>query len=374
MKNDQINIGILGLGNISTRIHLPLFQEDPFVNVYAAYDLDLEKGMRAAKEWKIPNLLTGQGEIYSMPEIDLILIATPNSNHAVQLIEGLKAGKDIMCEKPAITSTSDIEPILNLIENSNSTVFVCFTNRFRPEINYLKAKLKQGMLGEITAIKLGWLRKNGIPGIGSWFTNSKVSGGGVMTDLGCHLVDLAFYLLPSVPDEEIVISGKTTIKKNLHQQSNAEWYQKSNDIKINNFLNIESSAHAFLRIGELEIDIDVAWDREEISEDVSFIEVSGTKGNAELKTLFGLSPNGTRSTKPLNIKLFRNNKNIKPLFAESTNPLVPYKNQLKYFLSLIKRNFKTSEMLKDAMKNAIIIEGVYKSARDNKTCTIKLPF
>ena len=68
-------------------------------------------------------------------------------------------------------------------------------NRFRGDTQVLKSFITEGQLGEIYYAKCGWTRRNGIPGLGGWFTTKALSGGGPLIDIGVHVLDLTTYLM-----------------------------------------------------------------------------------------------------------------------------------------------------------------------------------
>ena len=83
-------------------------------------------------------------------------------------------------------------------------------NRFRGDTQVLKSFITDGQLGDIYYAKCGWTRRNGIPGLGGWFTTKALSGGGPLIDIGVHVLDLTTYLMGNpVP---VSASGSTYAK------------------------------------------------------------------------------------------------------------------------------------------------------------------
>src|SRR5699024_44236 len=72
---------------------------------------------------------------------------------------------------------------------------VSFNHRQRGDVAALKDVVDSGVLGKLYYAKTGWVRRQGIPGLGTWFTKAESSGGGAMMDIGIHMLDMALHLM-----------------------------------------------------------------------------------------------------------------------------------------------------------------------------------
>ena len=80
-------------------------------------------------------------------------------------------------------------------------------NRFIPASIYAKKAIANGEFGHFYAGRCGWIRRRGVPGDGSWFSDKSKSGGGPLIDLGVHMIDLAIYLMGN--PKPVSVSGST---------------------------------------------------------------------------------------------------------------------------------------------------------------------
>ncbi|MFD2215644.1 Gfo/Idh/MocA family protein [Metabacillus endolithicus] len=117
---------------------------------------------------------------------------------------------------------------------------VGLNNRFTNEAVYLKKLIDEGYLGHIYKAKAGWIRRSGILGRGTWFTNKDVAGGGVMIDLGVHYLDLALFLM-GMPDPTYV-TGATHQSFAHTTTRNRNGYMRNPD----GIFNLEDSANGFI--------------------------------------------------------------------------------------------------------------------------------
>ena len=72
---------------------------------------------------------------------------------------------------------------------------VVFNRRGRQDVQLVKREVERGALGEIYHARAFWMRRSGIPGLGTWFTSKEMAGGGPLIDLGVHVLDMALWVL-----------------------------------------------------------------------------------------------------------------------------------------------------------------------------------
>jgi len=101
--------------------------------------------------------------------------------------------------------------------------------RFNRHTQLAKMLIERGDLGEVYHARCFWLRRNGIPRIGSWFTQKQFSGGGCTTDLGLHLLDTCLHLLKDFEVTSVV--GQTHSKFGGHGMGELDWGKSEIDPK-----------------------------------------------------------------------------------------------------------------------------------------------
>lgn len=192
------NTQTLRVGIIGARIgrsHLLAYQKTPNVEVVAVCDLDEERARQLVE-------LSGCGApvfadyraMLESAHLDAVSICLPNALHFPVALDCLAAGVHILCEKPLATSAADAQQIADEAARENLKVMVAQVVRFRADSQWLKTRVLAGDLGAVYYARTGWLRKRGIPGFGTWFTNKAQSGGGPLIDIGVHMLDLAWWL------------------------------------------------------------------------------------------------------------------------------------------------------------------------------------
>ncbi len=124
-------------------------------------------------------------------DVDLVVIASPNDQHAPQAIAALRAGKHVVVDKPMCLSVADCDAMIAASQSSGKLLTVFHNRRWDGDFQTAQKVMNDGRLGEVKWIELNWGRWGAYR---SW-RGQKASGGGRFWDLGAHLLDqmLIFY-------------------------------------------------------------------------------------------------------------------------------------------------------------------------------------
>ena len=188
----QIGVGLIGYGNAGRIFHAPLIMAEP--------RLDLRLiGSRDFSTKTLPEGVSGKPveEVINAPEIDLIVIASPNDSHAPLAEQALQAGKHVVIDKPFALTADQALGVLELAQFKNRHAIV-FQNR-RWDGGFLTARkaVEDGRLGQISYGAFHFDRFS--PAIKNRWREWDGPGAGILYDLGPHLFDQIVALF-SKPD------------------------------------------------------------------------------------------------------------------------------------------------------------------------------
>ncbi|MCH2137110.1 MAG: Gfo/Idh/MocA family oxidoreductase [Phycisphaerales bacterium] len=202
----ESGLGIIGAGGIG-RVHAQ-GAADAGCPVSVFCDTDLDKAAEAAEPWSA-DTVGSVDELLSRDDVTRVVVAVPNALHMPLAIEALKAGKDVLLEKPMALNEAQCNAILDAHADSGALLQVGFVCRYAATSQLARRVIQQGALGDIYHAKAVMLRRRGIPGLGRWFTTKADSGGGVLIDLGPHLSDLVLHLMgrPRVEQVHAMVSS-----------------------------------------------------------------------------------------------------------------------------------------------------------------------
>lgn len=278
----ELKIGLIGTGSISES-HLQAYQANPKVKLIAVCDLNEERVRNTAEKYNIPHVYTDYRELLANPEIQAVSICTWNNSHAEISIAALRAGKNVLCEKPLCKTVDEALQIEQAVRETGKLLQVGYVRRHASNIAVLKKFIDAGDLGGIYYAKASLIRRLGNPG--GWFADRERSGGGPLIDIGVHAIDLCWYLMgkPKVKS----VSGNTYNKLgNRSNIQNYEFYQAADyDASLNT---VEDMANALIRFengASLMVDVSFSLHAKDNS---AQINIYGDKGGAEIEPVLSI--------------------------------------------------------------------------------------
>jgi predicted dehydrogenase len=346
MNDKKLRYGLIGAGSNAERKHLNNYMTLANVELAAICDVNIENAQRLAQKYNIPNVYSNYEDMLNKEELDLVSVCTPNYLHAEISTYALEKGVNVHCEKPLAINAKEAQKIVEAKIKSGKQVMVGLNNRFTNEAVYLKKYIDAGYLGDIYQVKAGWIRRSGIPGRGTWFTNKDYAGGGVMIDLGVHYLDLALYLI-GMPEPSYVTGA-------IHQNFSHTTTRNRNGYKgnPNGIFNVEDTAIGFIGLQNgATVNFEFSW-ASNIAQDKTFVEILGTKGgvsliNGELK---------------LHSELLDNCVDISPIL----NPNIKLMNEFEHFTNCILSGEELIAPAEHGVYMMNIIDHFYKAASKQK--------
>ena len=197
------NVGIIGFGFIGKvhaygHLNLPLFY-DPLpcrtaiTHICTAHSESAEKGRQQVGA---ACATTDFRDITENPDIDIVHICTPNDLHKEQLLSAMRHGKHIYCDKPLVVDVAQVREIERALPEYRGIAGMTFQNRFFPATIRAKQLIDEGFLGQILEFRACYLHSGSAnPDAPLKWKLSAAAGGGVIADLGSHILDLMHHLL-----------------------------------------------------------------------------------------------------------------------------------------------------------------------------------
>src|SRR6185503_14437320 len=191
---DKLRCAVIGTGAIGVH-HLVSLSSCPRAHSVALSDTSPQRAKEAGDRFRIPRIYSDYHELLEQPDVDAVIVATPNHLHAKVAIEALKARKHVLLEKPMATSAKDAAKIVETAKKMRRVIMVAQNFRFNRHTQAAKLMLDRGDLGEVYHARCFWLRRMAIPRIGSWFTQRQYAGGGCTYDIAGHMLDSCLHLM-----------------------------------------------------------------------------------------------------------------------------------------------------------------------------------
>lgn len=188
-----LNVGLLGYGNAGRVFHAPLIQAEPGLNLHRI-------GSRSFADKTLPPGVTGASvdDVIADPDINLIVVATPNDSHAPLALQALKAGKHVVVDKPFAVTADEATRLVQEAKSRNLLLSVFHNRRWDGGFRSVRQAVAEGLVGDISYGAFHFDRLS--PAIKHrWREWQDVPGSGILHDLGPHLLDQILCLF-GMPD------------------------------------------------------------------------------------------------------------------------------------------------------------------------------
>jgi predicted dehydrogenase len=189
-----VRVGLVGAGRVCDYHHVPALRLDSRARLVAACDADVALLDRRRGEWDIEKVTTRFQDLCADPEVDALVIATPNASHRAIAVAAARAGKHIMCEKPLGLSAAEVREMHDAARDAGVVHMTAFTYRFAPAMRYIKHLVASGALGRPRHFRsqrfLDWPETSW-----GWRQYQSQAGAGDLFDMTIHRIDFAIDLL-----------------------------------------------------------------------------------------------------------------------------------------------------------------------------------
>lgn len=185
-------VGIIGFGGEGVW-HYRKLEDCENLTLKGVYDIS-DKRRAFAREKGIYVYGTAEAMLCDK-EIDIVIIATPNDSHKSFAIRAMRAGKHVICEKPATLDLEELEEVLRTAQECGRTFSVYQNRRWDGDFLAVKKILEEDRIGDVYRIES---RVHGSRGIPSDWRKNLAQGGGMLLDWGMHLFDQVLILKAGV--------------------------------------------------------------------------------------------------------------------------------------------------------------------------------
>jgi len=192
--------GIIGCGDVVEHKSGPAFNKVSGSELIAVMRRDAKKAKDFAQRHGVKKYYSDIDALLKDDEINAVYIATPHYLHAQHTIRAAKYGKHILCEKPMALTVKECEEMIRACEENDVQLMVAYYRRFFPVVEKIKELLREGKIGRPITARAQVFALYHLPAGESfpWRINPQMAGGGFLTDVGSHRVDLLIYLLGKV--------------------------------------------------------------------------------------------------------------------------------------------------------------------------------
>lgn len=194
----MIQVAIIGTGGIANA-HIQAYLQFPQrCKIVALVDIVPEKAERMKEQYRLTEaqVYSSHREVLDRKDIDLADVCTPPFVHASISIDCLRAGMNVVCEKPMAASLEECDAMLRARDESGKKLSIIAQNRFRQPIRNLKALLDSGIAGEVRSAQVDSFWWRGHCYYDLWWRGTwEKEGGGCTLNHAVHHIDMLLWMM-----------------------------------------------------------------------------------------------------------------------------------------------------------------------------------
>lgn len=359
MAVQPLRVGVIGAG--IGAIHLAAYTKMPNVQVMAVAGLDDDRVKAVAAQYNVPRTYREYEELLAQPDIDAVSVCLPNVLHAPVTIAALEAGKHVLIEKPLARNAAEGRAMIEVAERTGKVLMVAFSQRYRGDIQWLKQYVDSGALGRIYYAKAHWMRRSGIPQIGSWFASKELAGGGPLIDLGVHVLDMALYFMGN--PEPLSVTASTYAEfgpRGLKSSINSAW-NRANEGRP---YEVEDLGTAFVRLeGGATLLLEASWATHSSAGDDFGVTLYGTEGGAELMV--------RNYTHENTVRIFTDVNGAQTDIAPRIPKVEGHYGVVSRFVEAVLNGKTATPTAEEGLRRAKVLDACYRSAAEQITVVIE---
>lgn len=206
----MVRIGLLGSGFVAT-FYMQGLSEVLNQQVVTVCGADLPQVKKFAERWHIDSATTDLEEVARRPDVDLVIIALPNSLHVKAAELAAKHGKHVVCAKPLGRNAAEARQMLDAVQRTGVLHGYAETEVFSPAVMRAKLLVDEGAIGRVLTVRS---REAHSGPHSPHFWDAQETGGGALMDMGCHTIEAARYFIgKDVRPVEVVAWGDLLVHK-----------------------------------------------------------------------------------------------------------------------------------------------------------------
>ncbi|MGF6726768.1 myo-inositol 2-dehydrogenase/D-chiro-inositol 1-dehydrogenase [Paraburkholderia sp. GAS41] len=214
-NRQPVRVGVVGLGRLGKRHAENLAYHVPGAALVAACSPVEEELAWAAGALPAPRLYRDYAALLDDREVDAVWLVTPSALHAQQIVDALRAGKHVFCEKPLSLDLAECERVLAEAERQpHLQATIGFMRRFDPSYRDAFDKIAAGVIGRPFMVRSQTTDKNDPDG---FFVRFAPTSGGIFLDCTVHDIDVARWLLGKPRAKRVFASGTIALHEGLRE-------------------------------------------------------------------------------------------------------------------------------------------------------------
>ena len=338
-----LKVGLIGYGMAGSVFHAPLVTTVEGLELTTVVSSDAAK---VRKDYPVVSVVPGVEALLSDPNIDVVVVASPNSTHYQYAKQALEAGKHVVVDKPFAIRVREADELIALAKAKGRLISVFQNRRYDNDFLTVRKVLAEGLLGEIYSYEAHYDMFR--PQISSKWKEHAGEGTGALYDLGPHLIDQALQLFGA---------PQTVFADLANQRAGAE---------------VDDFFHLVLGYGKLRVVLQSCW---VVKQPGPHFQVHGTKGSLIKYGLDSQQPDLQKGLRPGHPQWGRDPEQFyaeltvgTAITAKSRIETIPgcYENYYKELYASITMGAPLTVKPEESRSALLVIELALQSARERR--------
>ncbi len=192
-----VTAALLGLTHPHSPGHLRTLQMLPEIDRLLLWDADatVVDAQRSNPGDKVALVTTNLDTVLTDPALLFVIAAVRNDLGPALFCQVLEAGKHLLAEKPIGRSAADTQHVIHVAQRTGQKLGVCYQNRYGPWVQDARHFVQQGLIGDLISVEMRLITTQvKFRNPASWLFSHQYAGGGMLSWLGCHSIDLMRYI------------------------------------------------------------------------------------------------------------------------------------------------------------------------------------
>jgi len=340
-----MKVAIIGCGSIANSAHIPAYMKNKEVEIKYFCDIIPERAQKAVEKYGCGIAVTDYREILKDDEVVAVSVCTPNNVHAPITIDCLRAGKHVLCEKPAARTYQEALEMQKVKHETGKVLNMGVVNSFNDSVNMIKKYIDSGRFVEVFHVYVSFRSHRSIPGLGGAFTTKEIAGGGALIDWGVHFLDIVMYCCGD--PKPLTVTGEAFCKlgKNIPEYAFKDMW--AGPPKYDGIYDVDDSVTGMIRTEGPVITFNGAW-AQNIGKTEMFIDFMGDKA-------------GIRLTYGADFEVFTAENGALVSYKPDFNMTNHFENEINGFI----RSIQTGEKLPSDIDTVIITQKIMQAIYDS---------
>lgn len=358
MANDKVKVAVIGCGTIANSAHIPSYVANKDCEIKYFCDIIPERADEAVKKYNCGKAVYDYQEILKDPEIEAVSVCTPNRMHKTITIDALRAGKHVLCEKPAARTYADALEMQKVQHETGKILNIGVVNRFNSSVNKIRELIQGGALGDVYHVYVSFRAHRSIPGLGGAFTTNEIAGGGSLIDWGVHYLDIVMFCMDD--PAPLTVSGRAFCKLGKDMKNyvyKSMWSEMTKNVETGTY-DVDDSVTAFVRTSGPTITLNGAW-AQNIGITEQFIDFLGDKAGIRLTYGGDFKMWGTCGNNSLTEQNFT--------FTKSNM----FQNEIDAFVRCVRTGEKLPSHIDKNILTSKLMQAIYDSSAQDKEIDLR---